>query len=84
MLFAFQDLRLKGNPFQPVTSAGTELHPVSDWLEDPDRSRWLVDLLNRSLNKLTGRRGLNLDRDHHRYYFPMSEPVSPARSVTVH
>jgi hypothetical protein len=77
MLFAFQDLRLKGNPFQPVTSGGAELHPVSDWLEDPDRSRWLVDLLSRGLNKLTGRRGLSLDKDHHRYYFPMLEPGEP-------
>jgi HNH endonuclease len=77
MLFAFQDLRLKGNPFQPVISGGAELHPVSNWLEDPDRSRWLVDLLNRGLNKLTGRRGLSLDKDHHRYYFPMSEPGEP-------
>ena len=34
-------------------------------------------LLNRTLNKLTGRRGLNLDRDHHRYYFMPREPGEP-------
>jgi hypothetical protein len=77
MLFAFQNLAIKGNPFRPAISGKVEAHRVSDWLEDPDRSRWLVDLLNRGLNKLTGRRGLVLDKDHHRYYFPMLEPGEP-------
>ena len=35
--------------------------------------RWYVNLLNRSLNKLTGRLGLHLDKEHNRYYF---EPLS--------
>lgn len=80
-LFAFQDLRLKGNPFKPVISGAVEVHHTTDWLEDPDQSRWFADLLNRSLNKVTGRLGLSLDRDHHRYYFPTTEPGEP-RAVT--
>ena len=60
-VFAFQDLMAKGNPFRPVISGAVERHRVSDWIEDPDRSRWFVDLLNRSLNKMTGRLGLDLD-----------------------
>lgn len=31
-LFAFQDLRVKGNPFESVISGGIEPHRVSDWL----------------------------------------------------
>src|SRR6266511_3270360 len=54
-----------------------ERHRIVDWLDDPDTFRWLVELLNRSLNKLTGRRGLHLDKDHHRYYFAMAEPREP-------
>jgi hypothetical protein len=35
---------------------------------------WFVNLLNRSLNKLTGRKGLYLDKSHHRYFFQSPEP----------
>lgn len=80
-LFAFQDLRIRGNPFGPAIAGRVERHRVSDWLQDPDTARWFLDLLNRTLNKLTGRRGLSLDKDHRRYYFPMTEPGEP-RSVT--
>ncbi len=80
-LFAFQDLRVRGNPFKAVISGAVEVHRVDDWMQDPDQSRWFTDLLNRSLNKVTGRLGLSLDREHHRYYFPMTEPGEP-RTVT--
>jgi hypothetical protein len=39
--------------------------------------RWFVSLLNSSLNKLTGRKGLNLDKKHRRYYFMPEEPGEP-------
>ncbi|MBI4287615.1 MAG: hypothetical protein HY671_04190 [Chloroflexi bacterium] len=72
MLFAFQDLNAVGNPFAAlVPGRSAERFDLVEWAGDPDRSRWLADLMNRSLNKLTGRLGLSLDREHHRYYFPM-------------
>jgi len=76
-VFAFQDLGSKGDPFGDVTSGNRERHRIVEWLDDPDRFLWLMALLNRSLNKLTGRRGLHLDKDHHRYYFPMTESGEP-------
>ncbi len=76
-VLAFQDLGTTGNPFGEVIVGKPERHRIVDWLDDPDTFRWLVELLNRSLNKLTGRRGLHLDKDHHRYYFPMTEPGEP-------
>jgi hypothetical protein len=39
-----------------------------------------MSLLNRALNKLTGRRKLNLDKDHGRYYF---EPEKDGKAFTV-
>ena len=74
-LYAFQDLNERGNPFEPlVPGQSAERYPVDEWWGDPDYMRWYVDLLNRTLNKLTGRRHLHLDKEHRRYYFPMVEP----------
>jgi hypothetical protein len=69
-LFTFCNLRLADHPFAKVIEPGSiERHESSDWWGNDDLLRWYVDLLNRSLNKLTGRLGLMLDREHKRYYF---------------
>ena len=70
MLFAFSDLREADGPFRNIV----DVHDVRTsrsftWLSDPDRSKWLASLLNRTLNKLTGRKKLQLDRLHNRYFF---------------
>ena len=71
-LVTFVDLRASGNPFREALSdeALAEEHSAPDWWEDPDKRRWYVALLNRLLNKICGRKGLHLDREHHRYFFP--------------
>lgn len=76
-LFAFHPVRAKAGPFAPVTRGPQESHRFGEWARDPDRAPWLAALLNRSLNKLTGRLGLALDMEHHRYFFPMVEPGEP-------
>jgi hypothetical protein len=74
-LFAFQDLNDGTNPFADlVPGQSAERHRVRDWLDDPDRLAWYTTLANRSLNKLTGRRGLQLDKEHRRYYFASDDP----------
>lgn len=73
-LYAFQDMNEDGNPFEPfVPGQSAERFRAEEWWDHPDQLRWYVDLLNRSLHKLTGRRGLHFDREHRRYYFPMGE-----------
>ncbi len=74
-LIAFQDLSDLDNPFA-VMANPLEAERIDPriWWNDPDKSRWYVDLLNRTLNKLTGRRELHLDRQHHRYYFAQVKP----------
>ena len=75
MLYAFQDLAEPGNPFEPVmVRRKVDPIPVEKWWADPDRFGWFLQLLNRALNKLTGRRGLQLDREHRRYYFATPGP----------
>ena len=81
MLWAFQDPS-NGSPYREVVDrAARERYAVEEWWTDPDKMKWFVQLLNRSLNKLTGRLGLHFDKDHHRYYFPM-EVADQERSVT--
>lgn len=75
MLYAFQDLAEPGNPFEPVVgSQPVDQFHTEEWWADPDHLGWYLELLNRTLNKLTGRRGLQLDREHRRYFFPQAEP----------
>lgn len=69
-LITFTPLSRSEHPFTDALSPGeVERHDATEWWHDPDRSSWYVSLLNRTLNKLTGRRGLHLDKEHHRYYF---------------
>ena len=80
-LWAFQDLRDEEGPFaHAVTITEAEQHLTAEWYAEADRLGWYIALLNRCLNKLTGRLGLRLDRDHHRYYF---EPDEPGTSMEV-
>ena len=69
-LISFWPLTEPHGPFADVISepGAAEQNESTEWWADPDLSNWYVTLLNRSLNKLTGRRGLNLDKDHHRYF----------------
>lgn len=76
-VLAFQNMRARNNPFADVVTGTVDRYRLEEWVEDPDRFLWLISLLNRSLNKLTGRRGLELDKDHHRYYFPLLAPGEP-------
>lgn len=74
-LYTFTDLQEDLNPFSKSINPGAAgRYHATDWWADPDRMRWYITLLNRSLNKLTGRLGLRLDNEHDRYYFePLSE-----------
>jgi hypothetical protein len=77
-LYCFQDLRGEPGPFVDLaTGLAVEREEATSWWDDPDKLRWYVALLNRTLNKLTGWRGLNLDKDHNRYFFEPDEPGKP-------
>jgi hypothetical protein len=73
-LWAFQNLRDQDGPFAEfVTCTEAEQYVSKEWWQDPDKLAWYIELLNRGLNKLTGRLGLRLDREHRRYYFELEE-----------
>lgn len=78
MLFCFQNLNYQDGPFrQLVSNQRVERYEVQEWCEDPERRKWFTTLLNYSLNKLTGRKGLQLDKIHRRYYFQPQETGKP-------
>ncbi len=81
ILIAFQNLNDPGNPFRDLVPAGScQRFLAREWWDDPDRAKWIVALMNKTLNKLTGRRGLYLDRPHFRYYF---RPDTTGQELTV-
>lgn len=82
MVFCFQDLTFQSGPFRELVREGkVERYDAIDWWDEPDRMHWYISLLNRSLNKLTGRKGLKLDKEHRRYYFA-PETLGQARRVS--
>ena len=80
-LFTFDNLTHSQSPFRQVANLSLA-RPISAsrWWDDPDRARWYVELLNRSMNKLTGRKRLKLDKEHRRYYF---EPTNAAQNLSI-
>ena len=70
-LFTFHKLDDPDNPFRDIVADDSiERYRLYEWLVEPDKTRWFVELANRSLNTLARRRGLVLDRSHDRHYFP--------------
>ncbi len=77
-IYCFQDMKLSKGPFRRLAHGRiVRREGLSEWVDDPDRSRWLAALLKRSLNKLTGRKALRWDREHNRYYFIPCEKGQP-------
>ena len=83
-LYCFSDLRKKNNPFRNcVSGENIEKIEVEEWWDDDVKFLWFVELLNRCLNKLTGRKGLNFDKDHRRYHFvPTSDGEEVSKTYT--
>lgn len=78
-IYLFQDPRRLAHidGLLESSSAKTTREELGAVVETPDGLRIVQQLLNRSLNKLAGRRELVLDREHRRYYFGPKEPGEP-------
>lgn len=81
-LYAFNDLKDYESPFATIVDPySAKRHTLNEWLDKPDEMRWYVELLNRTVNKITGHLRLKLDKEHHRYFFEPDEPGKD-KSVT--
>ena len=69
-IFCFWDLNDPGCPFRGILSADViERDNVEDWLGSADKTRWLVELLNKGLKHNCYKKGLQFDSKHKRYMF---------------
>jgi len=48
--------------------------PLAEWLSDPERVPWAIELMNRSLRYHAWKRGMRFDEPHDLYYFTRSKP----------
>lgn len=77
-IFTFTNIDHYVESIKNAIDPGTiEKHDARLWWSDPDTSKWYADLLRRTLNKITGRKGLLLDKEHDRYYFPPNDGGLP-------
>jgi hypothetical protein len=80
-LFCFQNLQRLGNPFSStIDSHSARPLDATEMWKDDDQKRLYVRLLNRSLYKYTGHRGVRFDNDHKRFYF-IPDKVGESRRV---
>jgi hypothetical protein len=80
-LFCFQNLQRQGNPFSNTidSRSARPLGAKEMWKSD-DEKRLYVRLLNRSLYKYTGHRGVRFDNDHKRFFF-VPDKIGQVRRV---
>ncbi|MBA3715061.1 MAG: hypothetical protein H0W76_21820 [Pyrinomonadaceae bacterium] len=73
-LHTFHDLRELDNPFAEVIDFG-QIEPKRAAMMWKDNEGWrrYIRLLNRSLYKFAGRKGVRYDPDHRRFYFTTEE-----------
>lgn len=74
-LYAFHDLSLPHGPFAAVVDYANMLPiAVEDFASEAEGRRRLVSLLNISLSKFCGHKGVRYDPVHHRHIFEVSDP----------
>ncbi|MFT3840765.1 MAG: toll/interleukin-1 receptor domain-containing protein [Myxococcaceae bacterium] len=78
-IFTFADLSSASSPFRPWL-AGTEWkrEALTDWSNNPDRWRWIIELLNLALKAHLHSQGVTFDKETKRYHF---RPRKTGKSV---
>lgn len=69
MLFCFWDLNDEENPLNTMVYKNTiSNEDVSNWIEDPDRKWWFIELMHIMIKNHAKNVGLNLDTKTNRFY----------------
>jgi hypothetical protein len=80
-LYSFCDLTRVDHPFNAICPGRPKTESAESWWKDPDRFRWYITLLNRTIGRLASMLGLLFDQEHGRHYFGPSGGSNP-RTVT--
>lgn len=71
MLYCFWNLNDDKNPFRSIVDINTITnHKISDWIEDPNKHTWVMDLLHVMIKNHTRTRNLKFDPKTSRFYIP--------------
>jgi len=69
-LYTFCDLSEAESAFASlIDPASVQRDAVADWRDNEDRWRWVMNLMNQTLRKHLGARGVAFDGAHNRFYF---------------
>jgi hypothetical protein len=70
-IITFEDLYDGNNPYSKLVEIGTiEKYPIEKWLDDPDKNRIIVDLLNREFKHYAISKGLFYFKAKDKLYYP--------------
>lgn len=70
-LYTFSDLERQDNPLCKVIKAGNVYSILTKtWFNEEDKERWLIELLNGTINRYCVSKALFFDKEYNRYFFP--------------
>jgi hypothetical protein len=72
-IMTFSNLKDGANPLRPVVNSDTiDTVATKDLMDDKDRYKWVISLLNSCLRKHCEQRGVRYHPDSERYYYAMT------------
>jgi hypothetical protein len=75
-IHTFADLSAPTTPFAPwLTDQLWKRHAVTEWRNEPDRWRWVVELLNIALKSHMWKQRVSFDAETKRYFFRSHRPA---------
>lgn len=79
-IITFEDLFNESNPYRKLVRPETiSKQPIEGWLSDTDKHRIIVDILNREIRHHAMKKGMWLDENKYKLYYPSEEAKRTAR-----
>lgn len=69
-IVTFENLQDNKNPYSGLVTSSASRELVESWLEDPEKSRIIIELLNKEITFLAINKGLYYHRDGYKLFYP--------------
>ena len=69
-IVTFENLQDSKNPYSGLVTSSASRELVESWLDDPEKSKIIIELLNKEITFLAINRGLYYHRDGYKLYYP--------------